>query len=90
MYYRDNHGQNTYTFLADGRYRFASMSQNRTVADSSEGRWAWRLLTTDRGELTLSNGQRAVLDFSAPLQATGKFEGDVRAYSFRFTREDGE
>jgi hypothetical protein len=90
MHYRDNHGDYTYTFFADGRYRFAAMSQNRTVADSAEGRWTWKLLTTDRAELTLSNGQRAVMDFSAPLQATGKFEGDVRPYSFRFTREDGE
>ena len=90
MHYRDNHGNYTCTFFADGRYRFVTMSQNRTIADTSEGRWTWRLLTTDRGELTLSNGQRVVLDFNAPLQATGKFEGDVRTYSFLFTREDGE
>lgn len=90
MHCRGNHGDYTYTFFADGRYRFIARSQNRTIADSSEGRWTWKLLTTDRGELTLSNGQRAVLDFSAPLQATGRFDGDVRTFSFLFTREDGE
>ena len=34
MRYSDNHGSYTYTFFGDGRYRFASMSQNQTVADS--------------------------------------------------------
>jgi hypothetical protein len=37
LHYRDNHDRYVYTFISDGRYRFASVHQSRTWADSREG-----------------------------------------------------
>jgi hypothetical protein len=37
LHYRDNHDRYVHTFISDGRYRFASVHQSRTWADSREG-----------------------------------------------------
>jgi len=89
MKYADNHGHYVYTFFEDGRYRFASMSQNETMADSREGRYTYTL--DDAGHVTLSFDHELTIrmTFSDPLNAKGTIEGDEREYSFRLHRADG-
>jgi hypothetical protein len=90
MRYSDNHGSYTYTFFGDGRYRFASMSQNQTVADSREGRYQYAITSPGKSIVTFDDEPPIRLSFSGPLDATGQIEGDQRNYRFTFTRPDGE
>jgi len=86
MKYADNHGRYVYTFFKDGRYRFAFMSQNETVADSREGRYMYT--PGHDGKATIAfEGEPAIrLKFSDPLGASGTIEGDDRVHQFRFLR----
>jgi len=86
MRYTDNHGHYICTFFSDGRYRFVAVSQNETMADSREGRWAYKVTDPARAELRLDGDSVIRLEFSAPLEASGTIDDDVRIYQFRFTR----
>jgi len=90
MKYADNHGRYVYTFLDDGRYRFASMSQNETMADSREGHYTYTVDDAGHATLSFDHDPTIRMTFSDPLNAKGTIEGDERAYSFRFYRSDGE
>ncbi|MEI7863862.1 MAG: hypothetical protein WCI38_00720 [Chthoniobacterales bacterium] len=90
MKYADNHGHYVYTFFEDGLYRFASMSQNETAADSREGRYTYAVKSAGGATITFDHEPAIRLLFSDPLNATGTIEGDDRTYSFRIYRSDGE
>lgn len=86
MRYTDNHGKYTMTFFGDGRYRFVSVSQNETMADSREGRWEYEVSGRRTALLHLDGDSVIRLEFSAPLVASGTIDDDVRIYRFHFTR----
>lgn len=86
MRYADNHGKYTMTFFGDGRYRFVSVSQNETMADSREGQWEYEVSGPHTALLRLDGDSVIRLEFSAPLEASGTIDDDVRIYQFRFTR----
>ncbi|HWB06006.1 MAG TPA: hypothetical protein VG796_23490 [Verrucomicrobiales bacterium] len=83
--YQDNHGRYTITLFPGGRYRFVSISQNETMADTTEGRWSWERTGFNRGELTIG-GDTWNLRFVSPQRAEATTDGDVRPYFFSFER----
>jgi hypothetical protein len=83
--YQDNHGRYTITLFPNGHYRFVSISQNETVADTTEGRWSWRRAGPGHGELSIGK-DIWTLRFKSPDRAEATTTGDVRTYSFSFKR----
>jgi hypothetical protein len=83
--YQDNHGRYTITLFPNARYRFVSISQNESMADTTEGRWSWRRTGFGLGELSIG-GEVWSLRFVSPERAEATTAGDVRTYSFSFER----
>jgi len=90
LQYADNHGKNIYTFFKDGRYRYATMSQNQTTAGSREGKYLYTITAPGKATITLDKTEAIRLSFDTPLTATGTLDGDVRKYRFQIIRPDGE
>jgi hypothetical protein len=88
--YRDNHGRNIYTFFSDGRYRFAWLSQNESLADSREGRFHYSTTKTNEALIRFENEPTIMLRFTKPGMATGTIEGDKRIYQFQILPEDAK
>lgn len=82
--YNDPHGVNIYTFFAEGRYRYATLSQNRSHADSREGRYEYKRTGSETGAIAFKNEPAIRLVFTGPNTATGRVDGDKRVYRFRF------
>ena len=80
--YSDNHGRNIYTFFPDGRYRFAWLSQNESLADSREGRFHYSITKTNEALIRFENEPQIMLQFTKPGLARGTFQGDLRIYQF--------
>jgi hypothetical protein len=86
--YSDNHGRNIYTFFPDGRYRFAWLSQNESLADSREGRFHYSITKTNEALIRFENEPQITLQFTKPGLATGTIQGDVRIYQFQIVPEN--
>ena len=83
LQFTDSHGINFYTFFADGRYRYATLSQNKTYADSREGRFTYKRSGSNRAEIRFADEPTIRLTFSELSKATGTIDGDQRTYLFR-------
>ena len=83
--YQDNHGRYTVTLFPGGRYRFVSISQNETMADTQEGRWTWRRSGRNQGELRIGP-ESWYLRFFSPDRAEASTPGDMRTHTFTFER----
>jgi hypothetical protein len=88
--YSDNHGRNVYTFFPDGRYRFAWLSQNESLADSREGRFHYSATKTNDALIRFENEPQITLRFTEPGLATGTIEGDWRIYQFHIVPWDAK
>jgi hypothetical protein len=88
--YRDNHGRNIYTFFSDGRYRFAWLSQNESLADSREGRFHYSTTKTNEALIRFENEPPITLRFTKPGLATGTIHGDLRIYQFQIVPENAK
>jgi len=88
--YSDNHGRNIYTFFPDGRYRFAWLSQNESLADSREGRFYYSTTKTNEARIRFENEPQITLRFTEPGLATGTIQGDLRTYQFHIVPKDAE
>ena len=88
--YSDNHGRNIYTFFPDGRYRFAWLSQNESLADSREGRFHYSATKTNDALIRFENEPQITLRFTEPGLATGTIEGDWRIYQFHIVPWDAK
>jgi hypothetical protein len=88
--YSDNHGRNIYTFFPDGRYRFAWLSQNESLADSREGRFYYSNTKTNEARIRFENEPQITLRFTEPGLATGTIQGDLRTYQFHIVPKDAE
>jgi hypothetical protein len=88
--YSDNHGRNIYTFVPDGRYRFAWLSQNESLADSREGRFHYSTTKANEALIRFENDPQITLRFTKPGLATGKIQGDLRTYQFHIVPKDAE
>jgi hypothetical protein len=85
--YSDNHGRYNMTLFPGGRYRFVSISQNESVADTTEGRWSYQRTGPQTGELNVG-GEVWYLEFTSSSAARASTPGDVRTYFFAFERLD--
>ena len=90
LHYRDNLGRYTYTFFADGRYRFASIHQSGTWADSREGRYRYVITAPSEATLSFARESAIHLRFESPFNGSGTTDGDVRPFAFTITRPDAE
>jgi len=81
--YRDNHGRNIYTFFPDGRYRFASLSQNESLANYREGRFQYAVRSPAEAVVNFDNESAITLRFSDRGLANGTIDGDTRVYQFQ-------
>jgi len=88
--YSDNHGRNIYTFFPDGRYRFAWLSQNESLADSREGRFYYSTTKINEARIRFENEPQITLRFTEPGLATGTIQGDLRTYQFHIVPKDAE
>ena len=88
--YSDNHGRNFYTFFPDGRYRFAWLSQNESLADSREGRFHYSTTKTNEALIRFENEPQITLRFTKPGSATGTIQGDLRIYEFHIVPCDAK
>ncbi|MFM8982937.1 MAG: hypothetical protein ACKOLA_08535 [Spartobacteria bacterium] len=82
MEYADPHGVNIYTFFAGGRYRYATLSQNRSFADSREGTYVYTRNGHNTGTISFDNEPSIRLGYTGPNTATGRVDGDERVYQF--------
>jgi hypothetical protein len=89
LHYRDNHGSYTYTFFSDGRYRFASVHQTGTSADSREGRYRYVITAPGKAALSFDKESTIRLRFESPLDRTGTTDGDVRPFAFTISHSGG-
>lgn len=80
--YKDNHGENFYTFFPGGRFRYATISQNRTQADSRSGVYRYARTAPDNGSIELVGEGVITLEFDGPGSAVGRIDGDARLYRF--------
>ena len=80
--YADPHGVNIYTFFTGGRYRYATLSRNRTYADSREGRYDYKRTGNKTGTIRFDKEPAIRLAFTDPKTATGHVDGDERVYRF--------
>ena len=80
--YTDNHGENFYTFFPGGRFRYATISQNRTQADSRSGVYRYARTAPDNGSIELVGEGVITLEFDGPGSAVGRIDGDARLYRF--------
>ena len=83
--YQDNHGRYTITLFPGGRYRFVSISQNETMADTTEGRWSYQRTGQQQGELRIGS-ETWYLRFTSPDAAEATSPPDMRTYYFNFER----
>jgi hypothetical protein len=83
--YQDNHGRYTITLFPGGRYRFVSISQNETMADTTEGRWSYQRTGPQQGELRIGS-EVWYLRFTSPDAAEGTSPPDMRTYYLSFER----
>ena len=88
--YQDNHGRNIYTFFPDGRYRFASLSQNESLADQREGRFQYVIRKPDEAVVSFEDEPPITLRFSDHGRASGTISGDVRIYQFQIVPFDAK
>jgi hypothetical protein len=88
--YRDNQGRNIYTFFPDGRYRFAWLSQNESLADSREGRFHYSTTKPNEALIRFENEPQITLRFTKPGLATGTIQGDLRIYHFHIVPSGAE
>ena len=88
--YSDNHGRNIYTFFPDGRYRFAWLSQNESLADSREGRFHYSTTKANEALIRFENDPQITLRFTKPGLATGTIQGDLRIYEFHIVPWDAK
>ena len=88
--YSDNHGRNIYTFFSDGRYRFAWLSQNESLADSREGRFHYSTTKINEALIRFENDPQITLRFTKPGLATGTIQGDLRIYEFHIVPWDAK
>ncbi len=86
----DNHGRNIYTFFPGGRYRFAWLSQNESLADSREGRFDYSITSPNEALLGFEDEPPITLRFFKPGLATGTIQGDLRTYQFQLVPFDAE
>ena len=82
--YADPHGVNIYTFFTGGRYRYATLSRNRTYADSREGRYDYKRTGNNMGTISFDKESAIQLVFVGQNAATGCVDGDQRVYRFTF------
>lgn len=80
--YTDPHGVNIYTFFSHGRFRYATLSQNQSHADSREGRYEYRRTGKNTGTIGFKNEPAIHLVFTDPKNARGRVDGDERVYQF--------
>jgi len=80
--YVDPHGVNIYTFFTGCRYRYATLSQNRSYADSREGNYEYERTGNKTGVVRFKNEPAIRLVFTGPKTATGRVVGDERVYRF--------
>lgn len=78
--YTDNHGVNFYTFFHGDRFRYATISQNRTQADSRSGVYRYARTAPDNGSIELVGEGVIKLEFDGPGSAVGRIDGDARLY----------
>jgi hypothetical protein len=88
--YSDNHGCNIYTFFPGGRYRFAWLSQNESLADSREGRFHYSTMKKNETLIRFENEPQITLRFTKPGLATGTIQGDLRTYQFHIVPWNGK
>jgi len=81
--YRDNHGLNIYTFFPGGRYRYASLSQNESLADHREGRFQYAVRSPAKAVVNFDDESAITLRFSGHGLACGTIDGDMRVYQFQ-------
>ena len=86
--YRDNHGRNIYTFFPDGRYRYASLSQNESLADHREGRFQYAVRSPSKAVVSFDKEPSITLRFKDRGLAIGTIDGDVRVYQFQIVPFD--
>jgi hypothetical protein len=80
--YTDSHGVNIYTFFTGGRYRYATLSQNRSYADSREGSYEYERTGKKTGTIRFENEPSIRLIFTGPQSAVGRVDADERVYRF--------
>lgn len=80
--YADLHGINIYSFFTEGRYRYATLSKNRTFADSREGHYEFERTGKKSGTIRFHNEPSIHLVFTSSNSATGRIDGDCRSYRF--------
>lgn len=80
--YTDNHGENFYTFLSGERFRYATISQNRTYADSRDGTCRYLKTAPNKATIKLAGEAWMSLEFDRPGTGIGKMDGDLRNYRF--------
>jgi len=88
--YSDNHGRNIYTFFPDGRYRFAWLSQNESLAESREGRFHYSIMKTNEALIRFEHEPQITLRFTKPGFASGTIQGDLRIYEFQIAPWDAK
>ena len=86
--YRDNHGRNIYTFFPDGRYRYASLSQNESLADHREGRFQYAVRSPAEAVVNFDDESAITLRFTDRGLANGTIDGDMRVYQFQIVPFD--
>lgn len=86
--YRDNHGRNIYTFFPNGRYRYASLSQNESLADHHEGRFQYAVRSPAEAVVNFEDESAITLRFTDRGLANGTINGDMRVYQFQIVPFD--
>ena len=86
--YRDNHGRNIYTFFPDGRYRYASLSQNESLADHREGQFHYAVRSPAEAVVSFDDEPSITLRFADRGLPSGTIDGDVRVYQFQIVPFD--
>jgi hypothetical protein len=86
--YRDNHSRNIYTFFPDGRYRYASLSQNESFSDHREGRFQYAVRSNAEAVISFDDEPSITLRFTDRDLAVGTIDGDVRVYQFQIVPFD--
>jgi hypothetical protein len=85
MKYKDLHGDYTFTFTADGTYKFTS-SREGEKPETRTGRYEWKVMNPEHAVLTLDGNETYKLTFKSTTEATGWVDDDYRPYAFHFEK----
>jgi hypothetical protein len=85
MKYKDLHGDYTFTFTADGTYKFTS-SREGEKPETQTGRYEWKVMNPSHAVLTLDGNETYKLTFKSTTEATGWVDDDYRPYTFHFEK----